>query len=99
MGVDKKWKTTGKDTGKAFGSFGKAMGKTAKVVFTDDSNKKEENGHTELSNAWREMGKNFGEAGKSFGQAVSGTAKKVVKGEESEEQPVVEEEASEVVDK
>ena len=100
MALKDKWKKAGKDTGKAFGSFGKAMGKTAKVVFADDENKKEENGHTELSNAWRETGKGFGQAGKSLGKAAQGTGQKILDVEK--EDPVAEaetvEEASEVVD-
>ena len=78
MALKDKWKLTGKNTGRAFANFGKALGKTMKTVFTDDENMIEANGHTEVSNAWREMGKSFGEAGKSFGQAMAGTADKVV---------------------
>ena len=82
MALGEKWKNAGKSTGKAFGNFGKAMGKTMKVAFTDDPNKVEENGHTELGNAWRETGKAFGEAGKSLGKAAEGTVDKVVGKEE-----------------
>ena len=74
MPVKDEWKQTGKYTGAAFNNLGKALGKTAKVVFTDDENKVEENGRTEVSNAWREVGKSFGEAGKSFGKAAKDTA-------------------------
>ena len=84
MAVDKKWKEAGDNTGKAFGNFGKTLGKTAKVIFTDDTNKKDEEGHTELGNAWRETGKAFGEAGKSFGKAMESTFNKVV-GEDDKE--------------
>ena len=83
MALKDKWKLTGKNTGRAFANFGKALGKTMKTVFTDDENMIEANGHTEVSNAWREMGKSFGEAGKSFGQAMAGTADKVVSEEEN----------------
>ena len=83
MALKDEWKSTGKNTGKAFANFGKALGKTMKTVFTDDENMIEANGHTEVSNAWREMGKSFGEAGKSFGQAMAGTADKVVNEEEN----------------
>ena len=83
MALKEKWKITGKNTGRAFANFGKALGKTMKTVFTDDENMIEANGHTEVSNAWREMGKSFGEAGKSFGQAMAGTADKVVNEEEN----------------
>ncbi len=82
MALKDKWKLTGKNTGRAFANFGKALGKTMKTVFTDDENMIEANGHTEVSNAWREMGKSFGEAGKSFGQAMAGTADKVANEEE-----------------
>lgn len=84
MALKDKWKLTGKNTGRAFANFGKALGKTMKTVFTDDENMIEANGHTEVSNAWREMGKSFGEAGKSFGQAMAGTADKVVNEEEND---------------
>ena len=83
MALKDKWKVTGKNTGRAFANFGKALGKTMKTVFTDDENMIEANGHTEVSNAWREMGKSFGEAGKSFGQAMAGTADKVANEEEN----------------
>ena len=83
MALKDKWKLTGKNTGRAFANFGKALGKTMKTVFTDDENMIEANGHTEVSNAWREMGKSFGEAGKSSGQAMAGTADKVVNEEEN----------------
>ena len=78
MALREKWKDTGKNTGKAFANFGKALGKTMKTVLTDDENMIEANGHTEVSNAWRETGKSFGKAGKSLGKAMEGTADKVV---------------------
>ena len=84
MALKEKWKSTGKNTGKAFAYFGKALGKTMKTVFTDDENMIESNGHTEVSNAWRETGKAFGEAGKSFGSAVDGPADKAFGKEEKE---------------
>lgn len=87
MSLKEKWKTFGKDTGKAFTNFGKAMGKTAKVAFTDDPNNVEENGHTELGNSWRETGKSFGEAGKALGKAAQGTGQKIFGAEEKEEAP------------
>ena len=101
MALKEKWKATGKNTGKAFSNFGKALGKTMKVAFTDDDNMIEANGHTETSNAWRETGKGFGQAGKSLGKAAKGTGEKII-GEEDdikESDEVVNEEASEVVDK
>ena len=104
MALKEKWKDTGKNTGSAFGNFGKAIGKTAKVVFSDEENKQEENGHTELSNSWRETGKSFGEAGKSLGKALQGTGRKILDVENEEdkkeakaEEPVVED-ATEVVE-
>ena len=78
MALKEDWKKTGKDVGTAFADLGKSLGKTAKVVFTDDENKVEENGHTELGNKWKKTGKDFGEAGKSFGKASLHTAQKVV---------------------
>ena len=78
MALKKKWKRFGKATGEAFTNFGKSVAKTAKVVFADDTNEREENGKTEIANAWRKTGKSFGEAGKSLGKAAQGTAQKVV---------------------
>lgn len=78
MSLKNKWKLAGKDTGKAFANFGKALGKTMKTTFTDDENMLEANGHTEVSNRWRETGKSFGQAGKSFGNAMAGTGKKII---------------------
>ena len=102
MGLGDKWKDAGKNIGGAFANFGKAMGKTAIVVFTNDENKIDENGDSELHNAWKETGKGFGEAGKSLGKAAAGTGKKVV-GKDDEDvveaETVEQEEASEVVDK
>lgn len=84
MALKDKWKNTGKNTGRAFANFGKALGKTMKTVFTNEENMIEANGHTEVSNAWRETGKSFGEAGKSFGQSMKGTADKVIGKEDKE---------------
>ena len=83
MSLKDKWKQFGKNTGKAFTNFGKAVGKTAKVVFTDEENGKDADGDTELGNAWRETGKSFGRAGKSLGEAAEGTADKIIGDEES----------------
>ena len=95
MGEKKEnWKTFGKDTGKAFKSFGKAIGKTAQVAFTDKDNTIEENGKSELGNAWTETGKGFEESGKSLGKAITRTFKPVEK-EKKEENVEV---ANEVVD-
>ena len=84
MALKDEWKSTGKNTGKAFANFGKALGKTMKSVFNEDENMLEANGHTEVSNAWRETGKSFGEAGKSLGKSMKGTADKVVGKEDKE---------------
>ena len=85
MALKEKWKATGKNTGKAFSNFGKALGKTMKVAFTDDDNMIEANGHTETSNAWRETGKSFGKAGTSLGKAMQGTGRKIVGEEDKDE--------------
>ena len=78
MSLKDSWKNTGKSIGSAFSNFGKAMGKTAKVVFTDEENKVDENGESDLKKAWRDTGKGFGEAGKSFGHSAGDTANEVV---------------------
>lgn len=85
MALKDKWKETGKNTGKAFANFGKALGTTAQVVFTDKKNEVDENGDSTLKKAWRDMGKGFGEAGKSFGHAAAGTVDKVLDSEVKEE--------------
>ena len=85
MALKNKWKETGKNTGKAFANFGKALGKTMKVAFTDDENMIEANGHTETANAWRETGKSFGKAGTSLGKAMQGTGKKIIGEEDKDE--------------
>lgn len=102
MALKDEWKSTGKNTGKAFANFGKALGKTMKSIFSDDENKIESNGHTEVSNAWRDTGKAFGSAGKSFGKAMGDTftgadeePKEKAK-EKSEEQPKEENTESDV---
>lgn len=84
MALKEKWKETGKNTGRAFANFGKALGKTMKVAFTDDKNMIEANGHTETANAWKETGKAFGQAGKSFGKAAEGTVDKACGEEEKD---------------
>lgn len=85
MGLKDSWKNTGKNIGSAFSNFGKAMGKTAKVVFTDEKNEVDENGDSDLKKAWKDTGKGFGEAGKSFGHSAADTGKKVVGKEEKDE--------------
>ncbi len=84
MPLKDKWKDTGKNTGKAFANFGKAIGKTMKVAFTDDPNKVDENGNTELGNAWRNTGKAFSDAGDSLIDATEGTVDKAIGEDEKE---------------
>ena len=102
MALKDEWKSTGKNTGKAFANFGKAVGKTMKSIFSDDENMIESNGHTEVSNAWRDTGKAFGNAGKSFGKAMGDTftgadeEPKEKAEEKSEEQPKEENTESDV---
>ena len=88
MSLKKKWKRFGKNTGKAFTNFGQSVAKTAKVAFTDEENKVDEEGHTELRNAWKETGKSFGEAGKALGKAAQGTAQKIIGVEQPDEEEV-----------
>ena len=102
MTLKDEWKSTVKNTGKAFANFGKALGKTMKSIFSDDENMIESNGHTEVSNAWRDTGKAFGNAGKSFGKAMGDTftgadeEPKEKAEEKSEEQPKEENTESDV---
>ena len=88
MALKEKWKKTGKNTGKAFGNFGQALGKTMKVVFANDDNMIEANGHKEVANAWRKTGKSFGQAGKAWGKSAKGTLDKVI-GEEEIDNPFI----------
>ena len=85
MAVKDKWKDAGKGIGNAFKNFGRAMKTTAKVAFTDEENKVDENGESELKKAWKATGKGFGSAGKSVGKAAEATAEKVVDGDKKEE--------------
>ena len=87
MALKDKWKNAGKSIGGAFKNFGKAMKTTAKVAFSDEEEKVDENGETELKKAWKDTGKGFGKAGKSVGTAAKGTAQKVVGDEEKEKEP------------
>ena len=82
------WKGFGKNIGGAFKSFGKAMGKTAKVVVDDlnDDNKDKPKEDTGLKEAWTEVGHGFGDTGKSLGKAVSTTAKEVVNDDKKEKE-------------
>ena len=77
MALKDKWKKTGKNTGKAFANLGKSIGKTMKMVVTDD-NPVEENGRTELSNSWRETGYSFNEMGEAWEEAAEGTVDKIL---------------------
>lgn len=86
MSLKDSWKNTGKSIGSAFSNFGKAMGKTAKVVFTDEKNEVDENGESDLKKAWKDTGKGFGEAGKNVGHSAGDTAKKVVGEEDKKEE-------------
>ena len=66
------WKQTGKDTGEAFKSLGKAIGTTAKVTFTDETNYNGEGRKTKTGEAWTEVGHDFAKAGKSLGKSTKG---------------------------
>ena len=77
MSVKDKWKTFGKNTGKAFTNFGKAMATTAKVVVGKEERVDEE-GNSNLMKSWSATGKGFGQAGTALGKAASATAKKAV---------------------
>ena len=81
MSVRSKWKTFGKNTGKAFASFGKSMATTAKVV-VGKQDRVDEEGNSTLKKSWTATGKGFGQAGTSLGKAASATAKKAVGKEE-----------------
>ena len=68
------FKDTGKGFGRAFKNFGKAMGTTMKVAFTDESNSNGEGKKTKTGEAWTEVGHGFRDLGKQIGK----TAKELV---------------------
>ena len=70
MGVKDKWKNAGKSIGGAFTNFGRAMGDTAKVAFTDEEK--------DLGESWKKTGQGFAEAGENLGDAAEESADKVV---------------------
>ena len=78
MGLGEKWKKTGKAVGGAFANFGKAVGTTAKVAFSDEVDKKDANGDSSLKKAWKNTGKGFKEAGVDLVDATDATTEKVV---------------------
>lgn len=83
MSVKQKWKTFGKNTGKAFANFGRSVKTTARVVVGADE-RINEDGESTLKTSWKKTGKGFGEAGKSLGKAAAATAKKPFGKEEEE---------------
>ncbi len=98
MGLRDKWKDAGKNTGKAFGQLGKALGHTAKEIFSDDE---KEEGDATLGKDWREVGHNFKDAGKSIGSAADDTGKKITKKDKKDvkaanEDDIIDNEAQEV---
>ena len=70
MGVKDKWKNAGKSIGGAFANFGRAMGDTAKVAFTDEEK--------DLGESWKKTGQGFAKAGVDLGDAAEESADKVV---------------------
>ena len=64
------FKETGKDIGHAFKNFGKAMGTTMKVAFSDESNSNGEGKKTKTGEAWTEVGHGFKDLGKQIGKTA-----------------------------
>ena len=64
MSAKKEWKKFGKNTGRAFTNFGKAVATTLDVVVNPDDNTVNEDGETKLRESWKKTGKGFGEAEK-----------------------------------
>lgn len=71
MSLKNNFKEMGKNIGKAFKNFGVAVGTTAKVAFTDETNSNGEGKKTKTGEAWSNVGKSFSKAGKSVGKAFS----------------------------
>lgn len=98
MSVKQKWKTFGKNTGKAFANFGRSVKTTARVVVGAEE-RVNENGESTLKTSWKKTGKGFGESGKALGKAAAATAKKPFGKEEPTEennQDVIDVEAVEI---
>ena len=83
MSLKDKWKTAGVNIGHAFRDAGKALGVTAKVIFTDESNDNGEGKKTKTGEAWTKAGHGFADAGKSLGQAGAATLDKACGEEEN----------------
>lgn len=96
MSLKDKWKTAGINIGHAFRDAGKALGVTAKVVFTDENNDNGEGKKTKTGEAWTKAGHGFADAGKSLGQAGAATLDKVC--EEEKEKPSTEANEENVVE-
>ena len=70
MSNKENFKETGKDIGHAFANFGKAMGTTMKVAFTDETNSNGEGKKTKTGEAWTEVGHGFATLGKQIGKTA-----------------------------
>ena len=86
MSLKDKWKQTGKDVGGAFANLGKALGTTAKVVFTDEENSNGEGKKTKTGEAWTNVGHGFANFGNSFADAVEGTVDKATENIDNKEE-------------
>ena len=86
MSNKENFKKTGKNIGKAFANFGKAMSTTMKVAFGGEDNSNGEGKKTKTGEAWTNVGHGFADAGKQIGK----TAADLVNG------PIDEEEKSEL---
>lgn len=82
MSNKENFKQTGKNIGKAFANFGKAMGTTMKVAFGGEDNSNGEGKKTKTGEAWTNVGHGFADAGKQIGK----TAADLVNGPEDEEE-------------
>ena len=91
MSRKEKWKSFGKNTGKAFKNFGQAVVKSANIAVGNEKNEVEDNGKTKIRNAWTKTGKGFGEAGTSLGKAITTT----INGDEEAPKQEVQEEVKE----
>ena len=80
------WKKAGKSIGQAFKNFGKAMGTTAKVVFTEEENSNGEGERTKTGEAWSKVGHGFKDAGINLGSAAKSTIDEVDEKEKAKEE-------------
>lgn len=98
MSLKEKWKNAGVNIGHAFRDVGKAIGVTAKVAFTDESNDNGEGKKSKTGEAWTKVGHDFAEAGKSLGKAGAATLDSIDEEEKAKEKPSTDVKEENIID-